>query len=376
MMREIGLMKRVLLVAEDPGRSELQEALVRLGFEVLAAGSRAEVLHILERHRIGCVLADLRTGESGAGTLVASLIQKEPALAVVALTRDADLETALACIRSGAMDCVAEADGAAGIEAAIGRVTDIRLARHREELIARTLREEVGRLTGELRRERARAEDLAFAALESLVCVVEAKDPWLGGHSIRVAQLAASLAAEIRRSDEEIELVRVAGRLHDIGMICIGEGILSKEGPLTPAEFEQVKRHVLVGCQILSPLPGLAAVGSFVRHHHERWDGGGYPDGLAGDAIPWGACLISAAEIYDALTSARPYREAIAPDLAVEHMRRGSGTTISPVAFAALEAVVERHGALEFVNEVSDEVARVATELRGREVDSGPLMGS
>jgi HD-GYP domain-containing protein (c-di-GMP phosphodiesterase class II) len=189
------------------------------------------------------------------------------------------------------------------------------------------------------------------ATLEALVKVTEAQDPWFSGHSLRVAQLAASVAAESGRSDEEVEQVRQAGRLHDIGMICVPVGLQSKEGSLTPAEFELIKRHPLVGAQILAPLPYLGHVATFVRGHHERWDGKGYPDGLAGDAIPWGARLLGAAEVYDALTTARPYREQLTPELAVDRMRELTGTVLAPEVLRALSAVVERGSALVFVGD-------------------------
>jgi HD-GYP domain-containing protein (c-di-GMP phosphodiesterase class II) len=161
--------------------------------------------------------------------------------------------------------------------------------------------------------------------------------------------MSASIAAEMGRNDEEIEQVRHAGLLHDIGMIAVPEGLISKEGPLTPSEFEAIKRHTIVGSEILSPLPHLGVVNGFVRGHHEHWDGKGYPDGLAGEAIPWGARIIGAAEVYDALTSARPYRDQLAPELAVERMQGLIGTVLGPEAHRALAAVVERGAALVFV---------------------------
>jgi HD-GYP domain-containing protein (c-di-GMP phosphodiesterase class II) len=164
-----------------------------------------------------------------------------------------------------------------------------------------------------------------------------------------VAQLAASIAAKTGRSDEEVELVRQAGLLHDIGMIAVPEGLLSKEGPLTPAEFEEMKRHTVVGSQILAPLPNLGGLAAFVRGHHERWDGKGYPDGLSGEAIPWGARLIAAAEVYDALATARPYREQLTPELAVERMHDLIGSVLAPEVHQALAAVVESGAALIFV---------------------------
>jgi HD-GYP domain-containing protein (c-di-GMP phosphodiesterase class II) len=131
----------------------------------------------------------------------------------------------------------------------------------------------------------------------------------------------------------------------------VPEHVMSKEGTLSSDEFEQVKRHVVVGSQILAPLPQLGSVGAFVRSHHERWDGKGYPDGIAGEAIPWGARLIGAAEVYDAFTTARPYRDRLVPEMAVEKMRGLIGTGLAPEVHRALSAVVERGTALVFVDE-------------------------
>ncbi|HET6779335.1 MAG TPA: HD domain-containing phosphohydrolase, partial [Gemmatimonadales bacterium] len=150
-------------------------------------------------------------------------------------------------------------------------------------------------------------------------------------------------------TDEEVEQVRQAALLHDIGMIAVPEGLLSKEGPLTATEFEEMKRHTVVGSQILSTLPHLSMVSTFVRGHHERWDGKGYPDGLTAESIPWGARLIGAAEVYDALATARPYREQLAPELAVERMRGLIGSVLAPEVHKALTAVVDSGAALVFV---------------------------
>ena len=137
-------------------------------------------------------------------------------------------------------------------------------------------------------------------------------------------------------SDEVVEAIRTGGRLHDIGKIGIREEILNKQGPLTDAEFEHVKQHVLVGSQILAPLVHLKDVITYVRSHHERWDGAGYPDRLAGEAIPLGARIIGAVEIYDALTTSRPYQEKMPPEIAVERMRDLVGSMIDPAVHEAL----------------------------------------
>jgi putative two-component system response regulator len=148
-----------------------------------------------------------------------------------------------------------------------------------------------------------------------------------------------------------------------MGMICLGDGILSKEGPLTAAEFEQVKRHVVIAHQIIEPLPHFGMVSAFVRSHHERWDGTGYPDRLTGEEIPWGARLIGAAEIYDALTTVRPYRKAVTPEEAVESMRALAGVAICPLVFAALSDVVSRREALVFVDDHTHELGASVQEI-------------
>jgi putative two-component system response regulator len=364
-----GTVISMLMIGERlRARPEVLDYLGQRGFEVLSAKSLDEAMHLLARFKIGCVLteADLEMGR--AADLVARVLQHDPTLAVVVLARDQDLRTGLQCMRHGAMDCLGVEDPAPEIEEAVRQALRRRQTLIREDAISRSLREEVGRLSGELRQERARVEHLALATLESLVCVVEAKDPWLAGHSVRVAQLAASLAAEMSRTDGEIESVRIAGRLHDIGMICLADGILSKEGPLTGEEFEQIKRHVIVGSEIVSPLPEFGSIPSFVRHHHERWDGQGYPDRLEGDSIPWGARLIGAAEIYDALTTNRPYRQPISPESAVAEMGKLIGTAIAPQVHEALGAVVGRRRALIFLDDQIAEVAGTLTSARAAEL--------
>ena len=184
-----------------------------------------------------------------------------------------------------------------------------------------------------------------------LVNALEAKDPYLRGHSARVADLSAMVASEIGLSDEQVETIRTGGRLHDIGKIGIREEILNKQGPLTDDEFEHVKLHPVTGSDILAPLSHLGQVINFVRSHHERWDGRGYPDGLAADQIPLGARIIGTVEIYDALTTSRPYQEKMTPELAVERLQDLVGTVVDPEVQRALRRVVAKREALVFLDD-------------------------
>ena len=341
---------RILIVDDDQAvREAIETHLNHRGFEILTAGTGQEALGMLGRQKISCMLADARLFGTPAGELLSRALERDPTLAILVSSSTPDINEAVHYLQYGALDYLQKPIDLAHLEAALHRALRRRADSIKERSMSRLLKEEVVNLGAELARERGKVKGLSVATLEALVAVVEARDAWFAGHSMRVAQLTASIAAEMGKSDEEIELVRHAGLLHDIGMIAVPEGLLSKEGALTPAEFEAVKRHTTVGSEILAPIPQLGVVSGFVRGHHERWDGKGYPDGLAADAIPWGARIIGAAEVYDALASARPYREQLTPELAVERMSELIGTVLGPDVHRALAAVVERGAALVFV---------------------------
>lgn len=343
---------RILIVDDAPeARAALEAHLKQRGYEVLTASSGHDAQAILARQKVACMIAEARLFAAAGGELLSKSLTQDPNLAVLVLSSRPDVTDAVLYLQYGALDYLPKPLDPPSVEAAVQRALRRRTELIRERAAGRLLKEELVNLGAELARERAKVDDLTLATLQSLVCVVEARDSWFAGHGLRVAQLAASVAAELGRSDEEVETVRRAGLLHDIGMICVPEELMGKQSSLTPDEFEQIKRHVIVGAQILAPLPQLGHVGVFVRSHHERWDGQGYPDGVAGEAIPWGARLIGAAEVYDAFTTARPYRDQLAPEMAVEKMRGLIGSVLAPEVHRALAAVVERGRALVFVDE-------------------------
>jgi len=160
------------------------------------------------------------------------------------------------------------------------------------------------------------SEDIIF----TLALALEAKDTYTAGHSERVAGLARELAKEIGLSEAMQEKIHKAGILHDIGKIGIKEAILNKRSGLNVKEYSEVTSHPSVGANICEPLKSLSDVIPIIRHHHERYDGTGHPDGLAGEDIPLGARIISIADTFDAMTSARPYRPAMEEDVALKIM--------------------------------------------------------
>ncbi len=168
-----------------------------------------------------------------------------------------------------------------------------------------------------------------FRAASSLARAVDARDVYTGSHSSRVADLAAKIAQRMGLPGEEIELARLAGSLHDLGKLAIPEEILRKPGPLTDAERLVLERHPQIGYRMLESL-GVDPVADWVLHHHERWDGSGYPDGLPGDSIPLGARIIFVADAYDAMTSDRVYRSRLSDEEALSELERCAGSQFDP----------------------------------------------
>jgi HD-GYP domain-containing protein (c-di-GMP phosphodiesterase class II) len=167
-------------------------------------------------------------------------------------------------------------------------------------------------------------------SLEALISALEAKDPYTRDHSHRVCATALSLASQIAPGDPVFqERIRVASLFHDIGKIGVPEAVLNKPGALDPDEWAAVQRHVLCGVSILRPIVDDATL-AMVRHHHERWDGKGYPDGVAGKDIPLGARIIAVADSWDAMTSARPYRPSMPRQKVWEILRDGAGKQWDP----------------------------------------------
>ena len=169
-----------------------------------------------------------------------------------------------------------------------------------------------------------------FSTLYAFVETIEARDPYTKQHSTRVTHYAVSVAKAIGCSQEEIDVLNVSGNLHDIGKIGIPDDILLKPGKLTDAEYEIIKRHSSIGSNIIGHFNMWTEEEKIIKHHHERWDGRGYPDGLSGEEIPFLSRILSVADVYDALTSDRSYRKRLSDDVAIGMIRENSGSQFDP----------------------------------------------
>jgi HD-GYP domain-containing protein (c-di-GMP phosphodiesterase class II) len=197
------------------------------------------------------------------------------------------------------------------------------------------------RLMGDLER-------LLIDAIRAIAATIDAKDGYTHRHSERVAALSRRIAIEIGLNADEQQTAQLAALLHDVGKIAVPDSILNKAGRLTPEEFDEMKQHPVHGARILGNIqsPSVTAVLPGVKYHHERWDGGGYPDGLRGDRIPLLGRLLGVADFFDALTSARSYRAAMSADEAIDLIRKESGTHFDP---RIADAVLRLHAAGELL---------------------------
>jgi putative nucleotidyltransferase with HDIG domain len=354
---------------EEPIRNALKRYLTRNQFEVFAAPSGEDALVQLREHDdIAVMLCDIRMAGMSGVDIVPQALEASPHLAILMLTAVNDATTAALCMQRGALDYLTKPIEMLELGRSIQRALKRREMNIERRKLDQRIKEEVSRQKAEFQRERARVERVSVTTLEVLINALEDKDPYLSGHSARVADMSATIAAQLDLPDNEIEQVRLAGRLHDIGKIGTREDVMNKPGPLTPEEYEHIKQHVVIGSQILAPLEHLGPVIDIVRSHHERWDGIGYPDGLRGKQIPLLARILCAAEVWDALSTSRPYQETMTPDEALRRMDELVGSVLDPKVFRALSEAVKRRRSLVFLVDGRED----AHEMRDWGMESAP----
>jgi HD-GYP domain-containing protein (c-di-GMP phosphodiesterase class II) len=198
----------------------------------------------------------------------------------------------------------------------------------------------------------AETRELFFGTVQALSQAIDAKDGFTRGHADRVSRIGGAIAREVGLPERQIEQIELAGLLHDIGKIGVEDRILMKPQRLEVDEQELMRRHPIYGASILAPSAALRPLVPIVLHHHENFDGSGYPEGLKGDEIPLGSRIIIVADAYEAMTSDRIYRKAIGHDRAMEQLNKYKGAQFDPKIVRALEQVVQKKGKDAF--EVSD----------------------
>lgn len=340
-----------VLVADDEEtiRLALSRYLRLQGYAVETVGTGEAAVTALEQGRHALFLCDVRMPGLGGIAAVSRAHERDPDLAIVVLSAAGDAETARAAFLAGAADYLTKPVGLDDLREALERALRRRALEQARRQVEHAVREEVAERTAQLERERAALHGVSVQVADALVTAMEAKDEYQRGRSARIADLAASMAADLGLDVDAIEDVRLAGRLHDVGYIGVREAVLRKPDALTPEEYAEVQAHVRVGLEILAPLKHLQGVLTSVADHHERMDGGGYPRGIAGETISLGGRILACADAYDAVTSARAYRGAMEPAAAIEYLKSRLGWHLDERVYQALVRVVERGRTLTFL---------------------------
>jgi putative two-component system response regulator len=320
---------------DDDGtvRHALARAIQGHGLATLEAGSGVEALAILEREgEVPLCISDVHMAEMDGITFLREAINRYPDMAVIMLTGVADVSVAVECLQIGALDYLSKPVVMEEVRARVDKALEKRQLVLQNRFYQRNLE-------GRVRELDRRNKESLINGVQTLVHALEAKDAYTSGHSSRVARYAQKTAIHLGYIGELLQHIRLGAELHDIGKIGTREDILNKPGPLAPDEFEHIKEHSALGEKILAPfLNESPMVLRIVRSHHERMDGCGFPDGLAGDRIPREARIVAVVDAFDAMTTNRAYRPSRTPVEALEELRQCAGTHFDPEVVDAFTA--------------------------------------
>jgi response regulator RpfG family c-di-GMP phosphodiesterase len=331
--------KDVLIVDDDPQiRDVLQQIFVTAGYRTRQASDGQAGLETFRAWHPPLVVTDLSMPLMDGRALLNELRNDDPDAAVIVLTGAGDIKTAIACLKHGAHDFIMKPVDIDELLVAAERALERRQLLIERRDYQATLERRVAEATRELEAAYHQLQTTYRATLRALGSALDTRDVGTEAHSRRVHGYALAAARAYGLSEAEMTHLAHGVLLHDIGKIGIPDAILLKPGKLTGEEWAIMRRHPEIGAQLIRDIPFLEGALPVVRHHHERWDGTGYPDHLRGDEIPVGARIFAVVDAFDAMTVDRPYSTAIAFDAARTELRRSAGSHFDP---AIVEAFLE-----------------------------------
>ncbi len=314
-----------ILIVDDEAavRLLLHRKLMNQGYQCKEAGTADEALEKIKSESAALVILDIKMpGKSGI-ELLAEIKAEYPDTAVIMATAIADIDTAIHCMKQGAYDYITKPFKLDEVVIGIERALEKRSLEQENRDYQEHLKKKVEQQAKKIR-------ESFLNALAALVYALEAKDKYTSGHSQRVAEIAVAISREMGLSRPDINNVRLAGLIHDIGKIGVRASVLNKPDRLSDVEFQHIITHSEIGEHILTPVVEDEQILKAVRHHHEHYDGTGYPDGLSAEQIPLIARILAVADAYDAITSERPYRRAISPQVAYSIIHSCKGSQFDP----------------------------------------------
>ena len=312
----------ILVVDDDEiARDLLSSALSFAGYSVDVSADAIEGLQMALAKEYDIVLTDVRMPVIDGIVFCNLLHKKKPHATIVMISGFTDFDTVRKALKEGVYDFIPKPVQISDVEVTIARA----LERAKLKRIERNYQEELER---RVTQQADKIKKTHLNAVLALASALNAKDTYTRNHGQRVADVSKIIASTMNLGDDIVQALELAGLLHDIGKIGIPDRILNKSGPLTPSELEAIRKHPIVSYDIVSQMIDDPRVLDAILYHHERMDGTGYPRGLVATEIPLPAAILSVADVYDALTSRRSYRDAYSPDMAKEFLKRHNGTRL------------------------------------------------
>ena len=335
-----GDQEKILIVDdEEKVRSILLNHLENEGSDCVTAPDAFDALKKIKNQRFSLVISDVMMPGMSGIELLRLVKKQDPETAFIMITGLLDINTAVDSLRIGAFDFITKPFELLAVRRSVDRALERRRLeiqnRRRQEDLERKVQERTFELNGAL----CDVEESYKITLEALVMALDAREHETSAHSQRVREYTLTLARNFGLNHEELVQLGRGALLHDVGKIGVKDSILLKPGKLTDAEWVEMRKHPQIGYEILRNIAFLSAAAEIVLCHQERWDGNGYPNGLAGTDIPLGARIFAVVDTLDAMTSDRPYRKALSFDVALREIRTGAGTQFDPQVAKAFLAI-------------------------------------
>jgi putative two-component system response regulator len=312
---------RILLVEDErTTRQAIQKALLQYGYACHSAETLSEATELIRKESFDLVMSDVRLPDGTGLELLDAMRRILLDMPFVVITASERRTLIKEAYKRGATDYLTKPFNLTNLPTVIERNLERKHIEH--ELSS------------------PKKPTVLLKAIESLIAALEAKDSYTSGHSLRVAGYARRLGVALNLDENDIFTLELSAILHDIGKIGMPDHILKKSGSLLEAEYDQAREHPVVGSTIVGKIDELREVAAIIRHHHERFDGSGYPDGLRGEVIPYFSRILSLADAFESQVSARVYRKPLSPEKALEELEKNAGNQFDPGLVAVFTSMM------------------------------------